>query len=406
MYDLLRGIRVLDCSTLAPSLLGMNLADLGADVIKIEAPPTGDHIRFAPPRRDDGIGFSQLRYNRGKRSVAVDLKSKDGAELFLELAAKADVVIEGLRAGTLDRLGVGFEALRKINPKIVFCSLSGTGMTGPYQRLGMHGVALDAIAGIVPVEQREDGSPYIGDHINFGSRVGALYGAFATTAALIKAIRTGQASHIDVAETDAASFAHVDSVFYLMNTGREMPKHVFKDFVRYQAYTTKDDKIVLLQPIEYKFWVNFCKAIGRSDLIAWSASSHSPSPNDLNFDPGNERLRQELAKIMRTRDRAEWVEFFIAHNVPGGPLNSIAEMIEDPHFVARENVYDHAHPTAGTLRMPTTPIKVVGQRFEARPAAQCGEHTVEVLSEILGYSDERIRQLYESGAVAGRERTR
>lgn len=403
MYDLLAGIRVLDVSILAPDMLGMHLADLGADVIKIEVPPGGDHIRHAPGRVRAGTpSLSHMRWNRGRRSLALNLKTAAGVAVFLDLAKHAQVVIEGLRAGTMDKLGVGYEAVRSVNPGIVFCSISGTGKTGPYSKLGMHGVGMDAFAGIAPVELREDGSPYIGSHVMWGSRVGPLYAALATAAALVKAQKTGEGSYVEVAETDAAAFAHADPVLQYLNTGIALGSNTgaFKDGVRYNYYRTKDDKYVVLQPFEYKFWVNFCRAVGRPDLIERGGDAEGANPNDLVLASGDEALRAEIAGVVRQKTKREWVDFFIRENIPGGPMNTMVEMLDDPHFIARDNVYDHYQPEVGMVKMPTTPIKVGGAAFGVGPAPAPGQHSDEVLQSILGYDETQLRQLREQKVIS------
>ncbi|WP_157801393.1 CaiB/BaiF CoA-transferase family protein [Sphingobium sp. LB126] len=394
MYDLLAGVRVLDVSLLAPDMLAMNLADLGADVIKIEAPPYGDHARVIPGRIREGAPSSNhLRWNRGKRSLLLNLKNAQGVQIFLELAKKADVVVEGLRAGTMARFGVGYDVVRQVNPKIVFCSISGTGQTGPYVHLGMHGAGLDSIAGGVSVAFREDGRPFVGQHIAFGTRVGPLYAAFAVAAALVKAARTGEGSYIDVAQTDAAAFAEVDRQFHLLNTGVELPGDLYRNAVRNQCYRTRDSNYILFQAFEHKFWVNFCLAIERPDLVARGGDQTDVSANALNMAMGDEALRAELAEIMATRTQREWIDFFIAHNIPGAPINSLTQAMEDPHFKARDNIYVQEHPTAGPIRMLSTPIKVPGQQFDVRPAPDAGEHTDEVLGELLGFDDATLTRL-------------
>src|SRR5438874_8685510 len=185
---LLDGLRVVEVALLAPNALGMHLADLGAEVIKVEEPGRGDYTRSIGASRLDGVSFLHLRWNRGKQSVAVDLRSADGAAVFRDLVAKSEVVIEGLRAGALARRGLGYDDLRAVNPALVFCSLSGFGQTGPYRDLATHGVAYDAYSGHAAPETTDEGFPSIPDrYVEVGTLAGALYAATGVLAAVLRA---------------------------------------------------------------------------------------------------------------------------------------------------------------------------------------------------------------------------
>lgn len=390
MYDLLSGIRVIEVALAAPGGLAAHLADLGAEVIKIEKPGVGDVTRMLNGR------FQHLRWNRGKKSVALDLDALQGRGVFLDLVKTADVVVDGLRAEAMDRFGLGYDAVRAAKPSLVYCSLSGMGQTGPYRRLAVHAPALDAFAGVAPIAFRGDGLPYMGPHTAVGIQAGALYAALAVAAALVKATRTGAGQYIDVAEIDAASLWRSSEIARLLNagSGRQAEGWNRDDAVRGQYYETKDEKYVVFQPLEDKFWRNFCRAIERPDLLAMS----SRKPTDLAV--GDEPLRAQLVDVMRTKTQAEWVEFFIEHNVPGGPVHTLEEMMDDPHFLARENVAAVPDPDGGDLFMPTTPIKLPGQIYEVAGAPRLGQHTDEVLSELLGYDEARLADLRQDGTIA------
>ena len=391
MYDLLNGIRVLEVAVLAPDRTGMHLADLGAEVVKVELPPVGDHIRLLGASFRGGPGLNHLRWNRGKKSVALNLKTEEGSAVFLELAGHAHVVIDGLRWGAMERFGLGYEAVKAVNPRIIYCSINGMGQTGPYRKLGSHGFGYDGFAGIAPVEFREDGMPYIGRHVGIGSAAGPLFAALAISAALVKAFRTNQGQRIDVAELDAAALWRSDELSQGLNRGawrdRAMP-----DAVRYQYYKTKDEKYLMFQPFEWKFWEAFCKVIDRPDLLA--ISKPGDQLNSMDNASGNEDLRRELAALMQTKTQSEWVSFLIEHNIPGCPAyTTMVEMVEDPQFKARDNVKEVEYPDIGTYHMPTTPIKLPDQTYGVNQAPRPGQHTEEVLRGWLGYSEERIAEL-------------
>jgi crotonobetainyl-CoA:carnitine CoA-transferase CaiB-like acyl-CoA transferase len=402
MYDLLEGVRVLDVSLLAPSMLGMRLAELGADVVKVEQPPHGDRYRTlaAPFHGIEGApGVFHLFANRGKRSLTLDLRKPAGKEVFLELVAKSDIVIVGLRPAAMDGWGLSYEAMRAANPKIVYCLLSGLGSYGPYKDLGTHGQYFDAYAGITPVLFREeDGLPYTGDSMSIGTISAALYAATGVLAALHKAGRTGQGSRLEVAQTDAAVLFQVNQAAPLVAGERWVVgnKRGSRDSVRYQSYATKDGKYVMFFPIEAKFWARFCQVIDRPDLLG----DHSGRSDAMDSATGDEALRHELVAIFKTRTQQEWTDFFLANDVPGGPLHDLAGALEDPHFLARDNVFEQDVPGVGPMKAIGTPIKVEGQTFDVRPAPRAGEHTDEVLREVLGWDATQVEALRAQGIVS------
>ena len=334
-----------------------------------------------------------LRWNRGKKSVFLDLKAEPGRHVFLELAACSQVVVDGLRAGALERYGLGYDALRELNPAIVYCSLNGTGQSGPYKELATHGLAYDAYAGLAPPAFREDGQPYIDRNVTVGIVAGPLYAALGVAAALVRAGRSGVGQHLEVAQMDcAAAWQGIQIDASLNNI--ETQYEGMKDSVRYQYYRCKDGKFVIFQASERKFWLNFCRGVGREDLLAGGEGKLV-----ADHARGDEELRSALAEIFEGRSREEWVRFFVEHNVPGGPMNTPEDLGDDPHFRARGLVFEQQHPQAGTLRSFGTPIVMAGQRFAAEPAPSPGQHTDEVLSEVLGYDEQRLRELRSAGTI-------
>jgi crotonobetainyl-CoA:carnitine CoA-transferase CaiB-like acyl-CoA transferase len=393
MYDLLDGIRVLEVALLSPDALGMHLADLGAEVVKVEQPPGGDYVRAIGGTHLGGLSLMHLRWNRGKKSVFLDLKAEPGRQVFLELAAHAHVVIDGLRSGALERNGLGYEAVRAVNPALVYCSLNGTGQSGPYQELATHGLAYDAYAGLSPPAFREDGQPYIDQNVTVGIAAGPLYAALGVAAALVRAARTGEGQRLEVAQMDCAAAWQGTQLDASLNDV-EVRYEGMKESVRYQYYRCKDGKFVIFQASERKFWLNFCRGVGREDLAV--GGEGQPVSDHAR---GDEVLRRELTEIFAGRSREDWVRFFVEHNVPGGPVNTPDDLVDDAHFQARDLVFEQAHPQAGNVRSFGTPILLAGQRFGADPAPSPGQHTDEVLSRLLGYDAERLRELREAGAI-------
>lgn len=394
MAKLLEGIRVLEFAILAPSRLGMHLADLGAAVIKVEQPPRGDYYRQIGRGFPGGPSLNHIEVNRGKKSLALNARHEKGREIALELARRSHAIIEGMRAGALERLGLGYDAVKKINPGIVYCSISGWGSAGPHKRLGSHGVAFDAWSDIAHVARRQgDGVPYIAPHFHVGTIAGPLYGALAVAAGLVKALQTGEGEFIEVTQAEAAAFWQSGAIMQGLNLGwsTESP---WAAPARYQFYETQDGKFVIFQAMEREFFENFCRALARDDLLAYDKGLF------VDADPGNEELRAKLAEVFRQKPQSEWVQFFIEANVPGGPVHTLQELTQDPHFLARGNLIEHQYPGVGSMQMTTTPIKVPQTPFDPSPAPRVGEHTDQILEQYLKYDAATIASLRANGVIA------
>lgn len=391
---LLEGLRVVEVALLAPNMLGMHLADLGADVVKVEEPGRGDYTRAVGGARLGGVSMLHVRWNRGKRSIGLDLRQREGATVFRDLVAASEVVIEGLRAGALERRGLGYEALAAINPAIVFASLSGFGQTGPYRDLATHGVAYDAYAGLAPPERTEDGFPAIPRRYHdIGTQAGALYATTAVLAAVLRARATGRGAWLDIAQADAAVAWNGGRIDALL-AGAELPSEAggMAAAVRYQYYDTADDRTILFQASERHFFERFCTAIGRTDLLEREAGAEFGE-----HARGDVTLRRELAGIFASRSQAEWVRFFSEHDVPGGPVHRPADLLDDPQFKAR---FAPPEGHVGEPRLLGTPVHTGEARPAIRPAPTLGEHTDEVLRDVLGYDVSRVAALRDARVVA------
>ena len=402
----LTSVRVIECSMLGPGAITTPLADLGADVIKVE-PPQGDYVREMTWPIVEGVSLMHLQISRGKRSVVLDLRTEDGRAVFLDLVRGADAVVEAMRPGGLARRGLGFEELRDVNPRIVFCTISGYGMTGPYRDLPSHGIAYDTWAGIVTPEKTPEGFPGIPEHVSIGINAGPLYGALAILAGVTQARATGAGAQLEVAQSDAA--AAMDWLRSTTWRSYERPEEEvtgnkaddyerrapgtagMRDGVRYQIYQSADG-FVMLMASEQAFWKTFCEGVGRPELFErW------PGSRLADHAKGNLELRAILAELFAERSTQAWIEFAGEHNVPIAPVNSPRSLAQDPQFQERLPWMPAAE--LGADLMPN-PIKVVdGAIPTPTKAPTLGQHTDEVLTKVLGYDGARITALRDAGAL-------
>src|SRR5262245_9717265 len=401
----LAGLRVIEVSMLGPGALTTNLADLGADVIKVE-PPQGDYGRQMTWPIVNGVSLLFLHVSRGKRSVVLDLRTDAGREAFLELARDADAVVEAMRPGGLERRGLGFEALRAVNPKIVFVTISGYGMTGPYRDMPSHGIAYDVWAGIVEPKIDENGDAYMPEHVSIGINAGPVFGALGLLAGVLRARETGEGCQLEIAQSDAAA-----AIDWLRSetwrayerpqsevTGNEADNFErrapgtagMEEGVRYQFYESADGHILFMAS-EREFWKNFCEGIGQPELFEkWPGSQYGDHAR------GNTELRVILRDVFKSRTTAEWLEFGLQHNTPICPSNSPKTLLDDPQFKDRMPMIPASKVGADML---PTPIKFVGETLPApTKAPTVGQHTEDVLRSALGWSDEQIAKARAAGA--------
>ncbi|MFN8016668.1 MAG: CoA transferase [Acidimicrobiales bacterium] len=403
----LSGLRIIESSMLGPAAITTNLADLGAEVIKVES-PQGDYIRQMTWPIVEGVSLMHLHVNRGKRSLVLDLRKPEAVETYLDLVRDADVVIEAMRPGGLERRGLGYEKLREVNPRIVFCTISGYGMTGPYADLPSHGVAYDVWAGLVKPEITEDGFAAIPEHPSMGIHAGPLFGALGVLAGVIRARETGEGCRLEIAQSDAAAAMDwyrseswkayerpEDEV-----TGNASDDYVrrapgtagMRDGVRYQFYEASDGQFVLLQASEREFWENFCRGVGRDDLF-----ERFPGAKFADHAVGNVELRGELKEIFLTKTSKEWVALGLEIEVPIINVNTPQTIADDPQFQARFPWYSVEQ--LGAEQLPS-PIKYLDIEVPVpTKAPTVGQHTDEVLHDLLGYDDAKVAALRESGAL-------
>ena len=403
---LLAGLRIIECSMLGPAAVTSALADLGAEVIKVE-PPSGDYGRSMTWPIVEGVSLMHLHINRGKRSIVLDLRSEQGREVFLELVAGADAVVEAMRPGGLARRGLGYPDLLAVNPRIVFFTVSGYGTTGPYAEYPSHGIAYDTWAGIVQPAVDDEGFTYIPEHVGIGIYAAPLYGATAILAGITRARATGQGCQLELAQSDsAAAFDWYRSESWRAyarpqsevtgnpsdNYERRPPGTAgMRDGVRYQLYATRDGH-VLFMASERQFWQNFCEGVGRPDLF-----EQFPGAQYADHARGNRALQAELRALFATRTCAEWLEFGGRVNTPIAPVNTPQTLPDDPQFQARLGFIPAERLGAEQLPFPVNWVD--GAVPPPTKAPTQGEHTDTVLREVLGYDEARIAGLREGGAL-------
>ena len=399
----LSDVRILDLSRLLPGgFCSLLLADLGADVIKVEDTGAGDYVRWAPPfygpeelQASGTRSALYLSLNRGKRSVRIDLKSDAGREAFLQLVREADVVLESFRPGVLDRLGVGYETLRGVNPGIVVCAISGYGQDGPNTHRAGHDTNYLALGGLLGLTGAAGGPPVqsAGQIADIGG--GGLMAAFSILAALRERERSGEGQLVDVSMTDGALswLAMVAAQFFCDGTvperGRLPLAGAIACYLPYEA----SDGWVSCGALEPKFWKAFCEGVDREDLLEHQFAA-----------PGSEGWSR-VAEVFRGRTREEWRAFNDEHDCCIEPILELDEALDSGLVRAREMVAEVDQPGIGEVRLLGHPVKLSRTPADStRPAPALGEHTEEVLRE-AGLEEEVIAGLLESGAAAGQNAT-
>lgn len=394
---LFEGVRVLDLSRMLAGPYGsMLLADMGAEVIKVEEPDGGDPMRvMGPPFLPDGDSAYFLSINRNKKSLALDLTKAAGRDVFLDLAAEADVVWENFRPGVMERLGLAYAALARVNPRVVMCSISAYGQDGPYRDWPAFDLALQAMGGAMSVTG-EDGGPPVRMGLPMGDLAGGMFGAFAVSGALFRRERTGRGAHVDLSLLDCQVSLLTYMAQYFWTDGR-VPRPLgsgHASVVPYGALATRDGHLIVAIFAE-KFWAGFCGAVERPE---WE--------RDARFATNRDRVahRAELTALVEARFREltteEWLRRLHAAGVPAAPILPVDRVLDDPQVRHRRLVVELEHPRHGALSTLGTPIKVDGAlETPLAPPARLGEHTDAVLRDLLKYPAERIAALRREGVV-------
>jgi len=392
----LSGLRVLDLSrVLSGPFATMTLADLGADVIKVEQPGTGDDTRQWGPPFQGGEAAYFLSVNRNKRSLAVDLKSADGLAIVRDIAAEVDIVVENFRPGTAARLGLGYEELAGAHPGLVYASISGYGQTGPDSARAGYDAIAQARSGIMSVTGEADGPP-VRVGVSSADLVAGMWAVIGILAALRERDRSGAGQWVDISLLDGSVswLTYVASGYFASGERPRRYGSAHPTIAPYQAFGTADGYVMVAVGND-GLWRRFAPAVGLGELL-----------DDDRFRTNPQRVGHRdtliplIEKAMSARSSDEWVRRLDEAGVPVGPIQTVDEVMHDPQVLARGMVSELKHPTAGTLRTIGCPVRLTATPPAVRTVPPLlGQHTDDVLAE-LGLSEERIGALHRSGAVA------
>lgn len=407
MTSPLEGIRVIDMSRiLAGPWAGQTMADLGAEVIKIERPGTGDDTRgWGPPflQDKDGNETGEAAYflcaNRGKKSVTVDITRPEGQDIVRRLADKADVLLENYKVGGLARYGLGYDDLKQVNPGLVYCSITGFGQTGPYRDRAGYDFMIQAMGGFMSVTGEADDKPGGGPQkigIALSDVLTGLYTTIAALSALRLRERTGKGQHVDMALLDVTVAAMANQALNYLVSGVAPGRlgNAHPNIVPYQSFATADDHIIVAVGNDGQF-ARFCQVGGRPELA-----------DDPRFATNAERVRNRdmlvpiLQEMMRDKTRAAWLEELEEVGVPAGPINDMAQVFADPQVQARGTRLELPHPVSGTVAQAANPIKYSDAELAYTHAGPTlGQHTDEVLAALLDMGSADIAKLRDQGVV-------
>ena len=400
----LAGFRVLDLSRiLAGPWASQMLADLGAEVIKIERPEQGDDTRaWGPPYMPDesGRATSEAAYfhsaNRGKQSVCIDMSSPQGQELILQLVDKCDVLIENFKVGGLKKYGLDYSSLKAINPKLVYCSITGFGQTGPYADRAGYDFMIQAMGGLMSVTGEPHGQPMkVG--VALSDVMTGLYAANAIQAALIHQLRSGKGQYIDLALLDVqvATLANQAMNYLASEINPKRLGNAHPNIVPYQAFQTADGYLILAVGNDSQF-ARFCDLAERPELAADDRFA-----KNSNRVKNRDALIPDLIKLLKKQGTDWWLEQLNQKGIPCGPIASINQVFDNPQVRHRNMQLELDHPTAGKVPSVANPIKLSGSPVTYNMAPPTlGQHTEQVLSELLDLDMVQIGQLKSEGAIA------
>lgn len=391
----LEGIRVIDLSrVLAGPYLTMMLGDLGAEVIKIESPEGDDTRQWGPPFAG-GESAYYLCVNRNKKSITLNLKIPEARQVLLDLVKVGDILVENFRVGTMEKWGLGYEQLQAVNPRLIYCAISGYGQTGPYKDRPGYDFIAQAEGGIMSITGEPEGAPMkVG--VAIVDITAGLYAGMAILAALYERESSGKGQFIDVALLDSqvAWLANVASNYLISGQPPKRYGNAHPNIVPYETFKCKDRWIAVGIGADRQ-WQHFCRLAGREDLASDPRFATNPARVQH-----RDVLIPILQELFATRTADEWLALMQAEGIPCGPINTLDKVFSDPQVLHRQMVVEIPHPTAGHIKLVGIPYKL-----SRTPAAivkappLLGEDTEAVLREVLGYSPEQVAHLRQAGAI-------
>lgn len=397
MLQPLEGIRVVDLTrVLAGPYCTMMLGDMGAEIIKIEQPGTGDETRgWGPPFAPNSDSAYFMAINRNKKSITLNLKHEEGKKILKELILKSDILVENFRVGTLDKLGFSYKEVEKMNPKMIYCSITAFGDTGPYAKQGGYDVIVQGMAGIMSVTGEPDGPP-VKVGVPIVDVTAGMFGTSGILAALYAREKTNRGQYVvtSLLEAQLAWLVNVASNYLISGNLPKRYGNGHPNISPYEPYKAKDDYFIVAVGNE-KLWSIFCKIINKEELIT-----------DEKFKINAHRLmhRKELndilEKVFLEKTAKEWTKLFLDSGIPAGPINNLEQVFSDPQVLAREMLTEIDHPQAGKIKMVGVPIKFSDTQTKiSLPPPMLGEHTDEILTRFSGYRQEQIKTLKELGVI-------
>jgi crotonobetainyl-CoA:carnitine CoA-transferase CaiB-like acyl-CoA transferase len=396
MVKPLDGIVVIDLSrVLAGPYCTMQLADMGATVIKVEIPDSGDDTRAYGPPFLNGESTYFLSVNRNKKSMTLNLKHERGKEILRQLLQKGDVLVENFRPGTLASLGFGYDAVHGVNPRLIYCSISGFGQTGPYAQRPGYDLVVQGEGGVMSLTGDPDGPPMkVG--LSFADITAGTNAFAGILLALLTRDRTGEGQWIDVSLLDCqvSLLTYQAGIYFATGKSPQRLGNQHPSITPYETFECRDGYIILACGNQ-GFWEKFCKLAGVDHLLA-----------DARFTTMKKRVENRdaltplIAAVVRTRTRQEWYEILDREGIPCGLIKNVAEVCTDPQVLARDMVVELQHPTAGPIKVNGIPIKLSATPGEVKdPPPLLGQQTDQILSEVLGYTASQIAELHQIKAV-------